>query len=157
MHLIPYEKFEIQTSFSESQILQKIDGMIDKRKWWFLPPKDCKDFRGRIVERHFKIYRVIRHRNSFLPLICGKVQGSSVRITMRLHHAVAVFMVIWFGFILLAIGTSISPVVYNDSSFLGTIIVPFAMLILAYLMVMWEFHSDAKKSKNILLAAFKPS
>jgi hypothetical protein len=60
-------------------------------------------FIGTVQDNSFKVRRDIRYRNSFLPMIWGRLisipTGTRVRVTMSLHPLVAVFMLVWLGFV----------------------------------------------------------
>ena len=60
-------------------------------------------FVGSVRELSFSIRRYIRYRNSFLPMIRGRLTpietGTRVSVTMFIHPAVAVFMAFWLTFV----------------------------------------------------------
>jgi hypothetical protein len=70
----------------------------------FEPPQDEQPFDGNVTGRTFKLVRVIRYRNSFLPVIRGRISdsphgGTTVRVRMTLHLFTALFMAAWLGFV----------------------------------------------------------
>ena len=99
MKFLPYEDFEIKTSFSPYDSvnrLKKVTG--SKRHFWFWQtPKTS--YQGKIEGNQFEISRSIGYRNSFLPIIKGEVRsdlgGSSITISMQLHVLVMLFMIFW--------------------------------------------------------------
>src|SRR5207253_105551 len=62
-----------------------------------------RPFIGRIDGHTFRIRRDIRYRNSFLPLVWGRVtplpRGSRVKVTMFMHPLVFLFMAFWLSFV----------------------------------------------------------
>jgi len=60
-------------------------------------------FVGYVKEDSFSLKRNIRYRNSFLPLIRGRIvsteTGTQVKVTMFMHPVVAVFMAFWLWFV----------------------------------------------------------
>ncbi len=61
------------------------------------------EFVGTVKERSFKIGRHIEYRNSFLPILRGRIEarpegGSRVRILMTLNIFIALFMGVWLTF-----------------------------------------------------------
>src|SRR5580693_4672592 len=61
-------------------------------------------FLGTVDQLSFLIRRNIQYRNSFLPIIRGKIvptpTGSRVDVFMYMHPFSVVFMMVWFGIIL---------------------------------------------------------
>jgi hypothetical protein len=105
------------------------------------------EFLGKVYDRDFKIRRIIRYRNSFLPIIRGTVAprpggGSHVRLVMALHVAIAVFMLGWFGLFtwLLAMSGSLK----------GAIAVPVILIIFGGVMTVGGFVYEANKSEEAL-------
>jgi hypothetical protein len=56
-------------------------------------------FVGYVKEDSFRLQRNIRYRNSFLPLIRGRIvpteTGTQVQVTMFMHPVAVIFMVFW--------------------------------------------------------------
>jgi len=59
------------------------------------------ELRGSVDGDRFRVRRVIRYRNSLLPVVSGTVThsagGSEVRLVMRLAWWVLAFGIVWFG------------------------------------------------------------
>jgi hypothetical protein len=105
------------------------------------------EFLGEVHDRDFRIRRIIRYRNSFLPIIQGTVAerpegGSRVRLVMRLHSAVAAFMVGCFVFLtwLLMMSTSLELA-------LAAMLI---LVIFAAVMTVGGFVYEANKSEEAL-------
>ncbi|MBT3315404.1 MAG: hypothetical protein HN390_12420 [Anaerolineae bacterium] len=158
MKFLPYEDFEIKTSFSPYDSvnrLKKVTG--SKRHFWFWQtPKTS--YQGKIEGNQFEISRSIGYRNSFLPIIKGKVRsdlgGSSITISMQLHILVMVFMIFWLGSVGFSFITSLDWVVYD---FLTTgqadffsLLPPAGMFLFGYLLTMGGFKFEVRKSKKYL-------
>ena len=99
MKLIPYEKFQIDSGLSAADVLQRIKQHTGERTLFSF--QSSHEFSGHVSEREFEITKNISYRNSFLPVIEGKVEqtstGARVTISMRLHLAVICFMFVWFS------------------------------------------------------------
>jgi hypothetical protein len=104
-----YSRQTIETRLSVTQALERLARVIrpPHSRWeaveaglsWeeeAVPP-----FVGRIDGNHFIIRRVIRYRNSFRPLISGRVapvvSGSRIDIVLRLTAPVALVMGVWLA------------------------------------------------------------
>jgi len=99
-----YSRFTIQTRLSPVEAERVLEGLV--RPNVFLlepdpPTPDLRPFVGRIDGGSFKFHRVITGRNSFLPIIIGRVTpgegGAVIRGHMRLAVAVAVAMTAFTG------------------------------------------------------------
>jgi hypothetical protein len=100
--------FEIQTLLSPKEVLDVVKANTEPRQF-FRPSSETKYFEGEVDEANFKMRRIIKYRNSFLPQINGAVDavemGSIVSVKMRLHGFVAVFSSIWTaGFLAAMVG-----------------------------------------------------
>lgn len=149
MKIIPYEKFQIDSDLSATEVLQRIKQHTGEKKLFnFRSPHE---FSGYVNEREFEITKNISYRNSFLPVIEGKIEqistGARVTISMRLHLAVICFMFIWFS------GVSIGciAVLAHLDRFSMPMLIPFGMLIFGVALVSGGFWFEASKQKVRLI------
>ncbi len=94
MKIIPYKKIIIEHSKTKAEISNIINNVTEPCNFW-TNRYSSKLFCGQCDTDSFKIRRIIRYRNSFLPIINGKIYDTEVSVTMRLHHFASVFMLIW--------------------------------------------------------------
>src|SRR5262245_27107479 len=96
-----YSRFSIQTRLSTSDAEATLARLVGTRRGGSTP------FVGRVDGGTFKFHRVFFGRNSFIPIISGRIVqgegGAVVQGTMRLHLAVAAFMVVWMSMPLAAL------------------------------------------------------
>ena len=96
-------EFIINTKKSKNEIAQILQKNTSEKIRIFCEYDEF--FNGEILEESFKIQRNINYRNSFLPVIIGKIKetenGSEISIKMRLNHFVKGFMTFWFSFVIL--------------------------------------------------------
>lgn len=88
----------IHTQLPESEVRRRLGSLIGDR----IGRTDSGSvFVGSHDDESFKVVRVIRYRNSFLPVIRGRLvrgdSGTDVRLVMLLHPLVAAFMLLWCG------------------------------------------------------------
>jgi hypothetical protein len=100
--LFPYARFTVETPLSRDEIRQRLDQTVDEHaKFFEWLSGTARPYRGHLGIDSFKIWRRIRYRNSFLPVVLGQIHEGvhqrSVEITMRLRLLVAVFMVFWLS------------------------------------------------------------
>lgn len=156
MKLLPYDKFEIQTSLTLEETVMALKAQVEPRKWLRALSGNKTAFEGEVSRAGFKIMRIIKYRNSFLPIIKGTFNqgqnGTIVKIRMGLHPLVIVFMSVWFGgviFGLFAIGAGLAS---NKISLSAPLLIPLGMLFFGWAMVAGGFWFEARKAKPQLLS-----
>jgi hypothetical protein len=99
-----YSRFTIQTRLSVVEAERVLEGLVQPKRFFLDPDPatpDRRPFAGRIDGGAFKFQRVITGRNSFLPIIVGRVTpgegGAVIRGHMRLAIPVAVVMTGFMG------------------------------------------------------------
>jgi hypothetical protein len=95
--LLPWRDFTIETSWPPSVAAIELQKLIGERR--FFGGGDMP-FAGTRDGSVFRFSRRIAYRNSFLPMIVAVVEpshhdGARVRVQMRLHVFVMLFMGIW--------------------------------------------------------------
>ncbi|MCP4420488.1 MAG: hypothetical protein GY805_28105 [Chloroflexi bacterium] len=85
--LVPYQRFEIKTKLSWDAAQEKLASIVEPRQLGWRFSRDHKLFEGEINGQAFKISRVLRYRNNFLPTLVGHIQddldASSLQIMAR--------------------------------------------------------------------------
>lgn len=157
MTFLPYEKFVIKTHLAPDIILKRLDEATEAGSRWAFFWQEHKPYQGKITGNEFEIHRWISYRNSFLPMIKGRIDpemgGSKVYVTMSMHILVILFMCVWLGFFLLASLASISDVLisfYSGTAFNWLAAVPLGFVLFGYLMIMFGFKTEAAKSRKFL-------
>jgi len=162
MKYLPYENVIYQSKHSPEEILLKIQKVTEPKKLirmnsFFSSDNNNKHYEGQIEGDTFKINRIIKYSNSFLPRISGFVesnqQGSRIHLKMRLHLFVKIFMCIWF------LGVGIGCITFGlqmlkTGSFDPVFVVPFGMLLFGYGLVTGGFKYESIKSKKHLATLF---
>jgi hypothetical protein len=154
MTFLPFEKFVIESALSKKEAIIELMKNIEAEKTIRLWNKSgTKEFEGHLRGNEFKIQRIINYRNSFLPIIKGKVEtiGDKARliIDMRLQIFVIIFMSIWFG----SVGLFFLVSLFNDADdfSIDSILFPGGMLLFGYLLTMGGYLFEANRAKDILL------
>ena len=161
MKLLPSDSFVIDTGKSVQEVLARVSANTEPLKWLRFSFVH-KTYEGVIDRDTFSISRIILYRNIFRPKVEGRVAvgkaGTVVAIRMSLHSAVAIFMCFWF------VGTGLvsldAVILIASSSFLvetisspplGMVLVPLAMLVFGWLIMMAGFWCEAKRQKPRLI------
>jgi hypothetical protein len=135
-----FNKFDIETTNSQIENIEILERIIctDKLPWFsFSFDFRNKPFFGIITDNLFDISPVIKGRNSFVPVLKGEVTNdfkSTVKVKMRLHLLVILF--------LLFITTLILYSLLTDLNNGGLIILP-----IAYGLITYEYLKQSKKYK----------
>ena len=158
MSILPYEKLIINTNLTSEEIIEKLNEYIEPYQPFrnkFKPPN--KPYNGKIDGNNFTIARNINYRNSFLPIVKGKIisdyQGSIINITLSLHPVIIVFIGFWLymtggmGFFFLI------SMITSGEFMLGGLI-PLGMFIFGCLLTIIPFKVEAKIAKKFLQDLF---
>lgn len=90
---------------------------------WFRSQKTI--FVGRLWDSGFRIHRVVRGRDSFNPMLYGRltstVNGTHVRVILTLHPVIWVFLLLWSTF------TAYGAVHYRELIGFGFALIPWVM------------------------------
>jgi len=159
MRLLPFEKFHIRTSLSEVEIKKRLADNLEPEKiirfnW---SNSGRKTFEGEIVKNQFRISRIISYRNSFLPVIFGRIEdlGSfrEIHITMRMAMAVIIFMCVWLGMAgVIAILVLIAGLSTKSSI---AALIPTGFFAFGYILMMGGYLTESSNSKEILSKLFE--
>ena len=164
---LPFENYAIQTSLTAQEVFQRLyDKIEEKRNHGFnwRSKISNKPYEGKVSTTSFTMSRVIDHRNSFLPIIRGKIISlagqTRVEINMRPAMGTLIFMSVWLGFIgticltmVIAAVMHISEVFKEGIS--GATLIPFILLIFGLLIQKYSFRSESKETKEFLATLLK--
>jgi len=99
---LPYHRFELNSPLKPAEALAAMSAHTEPERFFRVGwPNGANDkrFEGNVSADAFHVRRVIGYRNSFLPVVDGRVsaagRGSRVTITMRPFVFVFVFAAIW--------------------------------------------------------------
>jgi hypothetical protein len=153
----PHHRFEIASPLSPSAALDALKAHVEERAMFRVgmwpSSKNDNRFQGVVTADGFEISRIIGYRNSFLPVVTGKVRGagsrSTISIEMKLHSLVIVLLIAIMVPFLLTVGfLAFEPDAFETLSLL---LLPG----LAYLGVLWGFWFEAEKQERVLREIFR--
>ncbi|HKX86227.1 MAG TPA: hypothetical protein VJL37_06125 [Flavobacterium sp.] len=158
--LIPQENLVYNSNLQPAELTEELRKHIHNVKrsninWYY--DHTGVSYNGTVTENQFKISRVINYRNSFLPVITGKIEGttsgSRVHVEMQLTKVVKYFSIFWltgvfFAFIAMLIG--IFPESSNNQIPPFVPFMPIGMLVIVTGAMNWGFKYESKKSKKDL-------
>ena len=162
MNLLPFESITYRTHLAPEYVLELIKRAIEPKKTFriisIFGSDKYKDYEGKIDENgDFEISRIISYRNSFLPVIKGKIEqdisGSTITVKMRLHLVVMFFMMFWCGAV--GIGFMVAMVFQSLGNEIQALnFIPLAMFFFGYGLTMGGFKYESNKSKKFLAKLF---
>jgi hypothetical protein len=156
-----FSRFTIRTRLSPSEAEEVLWRMICPRRA-FLDPEpptvDTRPFEGRVEDGSFKCRRVITERNSFLPIVSGRVMqsegGAVVQGHMRLAVPVAVMMALWMAGAITAAAHELPRGIRDhDLSALGVSFFP----IFGVLLTAVGFYPERRKALRLFTDALQSS
>jgi hypothetical protein len=152
----PFRKFEFPISLSPEHASKILQHIVEPStfEWW--PSKRHGYFEGTVEGDRFKISRIIRYRNSFLPIIEGTFRRNDgatlLDLKMRMAWPVVVF---WSGFILALLWgfVTLDP---RQSGFHGTQTTLIGMMLFMYFLATVCFAIEVRIAMRRLLKLLLP-
>jgi hypothetical protein len=158
--ILPSKNIVFHSPLSAEICLQNLANKTEEKKAFKLDwkaPVYSKPYIGFVAGGEFEIHRNIAYRNSFLPIIRGKItsgtNGSTISINMRTDRFVSVFIAIWLGFTFLF--CLILLFIAFKASFSPFFIIPFIMVIFGTVLSHGAFNYERKKSVEDLKGFFE--
>jgi hypothetical protein len=166
MILLPYEKFEIETSLSAMEARKRIETIVVPKPSFgtqfvnslnnMFKKSGANQFTGKVDEQGFQISRLIYYHNSFLPVVKGKFDlgsaGTRINVTIALSPLVMVFELIWIAGVI-TIGVIPMLGMLKDGMRMEFLL-PLGMLLFAWLLTQISFLFEAGKAKKIISDLF---
>jgi hypothetical protein len=161
MKFLPLEEITYKTKLNENEIIKRLSDNMEPLKanrFRNFSNRYLKPYQGQINGHMFEVKRIITYRNSFLPRINGIISsdpdGTIIKVKMRLHVFIIVFMCCWFSAVIIGCIAAIAYAI--DSPKLSPFaLIPLIMLIGGYVMTMGGFKSESAKSKKDLQKIFE--
>ncbi|MGM9496707.1 hypothetical protein BH720_000690 [Desertifilum tharense IPPAS B-1220] len=156
--MLPHEEFTIATALDGDRVCKRLLEVVEpvqmSRRLWDIPDKP---YEGEIGDRTFRISRILNNRNSFAPLIIGRIKeqgtGSQIEIEMKLHPFVKFFILFWLGAVGIGcIGVAIA--ILSRQRFELPLLIPYGMFIFGALLPFVGFKPEAHRSKQFLINLF---
>lgn len=157
--LLPSENLVYKTKLTKEQALQKLYDHVETNKSFGSDlgnKATSKPYIGNVTDDKFTIIRAIDYRNSFLPQITGEIyteiDGTKIKVNMKTHPFLSIFMTIWFCVIfIICLATIFSSF---NSNFSPLFLIPFAILFAGIAVLYGGFKIESSKSKDDLSKMF---
>jgi len=148
---MPIYCFSLDVKVTPQVVAERLKSIVrEKRQFsnfeaWQSTERASPPFIGTVQDDSFRIRRDIRSRNSFLPLIWGRVvpigTGARVSVTMFIHPLVALIVMLWLG------------MAANFAVTLPSPFVPSGMFILGVALMIGGFFPEAMKARRLISEA----
>lgn len=154
-----YSRVLIHTRLSAAEAEAIVQSLVQPKRFVLDPdpvPPDPRPFAGHVEAGRFKIRRVIRGRNDFLPVITGRVSptedGATVQVQMRLTHAVALLVGVMVTLLIAGLAREL-PDIIHERSILNLTLALYIPTFLICLTV-FSYYPEKRKAERMLRAAF---
>lgn len=152
MKPIPNERAVINTTWTLDEAITSIHRAIDPKTRNDLE-RSITRFTGEVSSSGFKIRRMIKYSNAFLPVICGNfnVYQDKVRVEIKITVApsTAAFIVIWYFFalyVLISTGfTWFNEGIFETGFLFGLCMIPFM-----YLVTLFWWMLEIRKARHFV-------
>ena len=155
-----YSRLVIQTRVTSGEAEEILRKLVRPKLSFFhelnIPVDSGPPFVGWVEGNRFKFVRVITGRNSFLPIISGRVVaaegGAVVQATLRLAHSVAIFMAFWMSAVTYGAVEGL-PRAWGKSDVMGMVL-PLGLPIFGLVLTLSGFLPERRKAIRLLSEAF---
>lgn len=159
---IPHERLTLRTNHTVEEVEKllfnntSIDDASDWR-WLQRGRRSDKYFGGQLFESAFKIRPNISYRNSFLPVIEGKITSegsvsSRIQLTLQLHIFVRIFAIIWIVLTLVITTGNLSAIVSSEENLTITSILKFIFFVgIGCAVFIGGFKYESIKARKFLI------
>ncbi len=167
LRFLPFENMLIRTDLSVEELRRRLSEQVGEPRGLKILAGRPQPYLGRFEKDRFCVWRDFSYRNSFKPIIRGKLMdvgsGSYVHLVIRPRIAVLIFMLVWFGGVAWAEvsimveavshGTGLVELIANSGPFL---LIPLAFALFGYLLMMGGFKWEARKTVKFFSDLFEP-
>jgi hypothetical protein len=153
---LPIENYTLTSRLSAQEIHDKVYAIIPNKQRGVA---SAHSYSGTVGNHSFKISREINYRNSFLPVIEGKITESAghtqIAVRMRLPLPVLIFLCVWMGLLsipclLIGLAGFLYVTRHGFRPFEPMLLIPFGMLLFGWALAFFAFKAESMKSKNFL-------
>jgi hypothetical protein len=153
----PFRRFEFSTLMSREHVVKALQHVVEPTRFEWWPSKRRGYFEGYVNIERFKFSRIIRYRNSFLPIVDGTLRGEApeTTVTLRMRMAWPV-IVLWLGML----GTQVSSLATGFpqiTGWVGTTSGLIEGMAFLYLMASIGFGVEARIAMKRLSELLRPA
>jgi hypothetical protein len=155
MPWLPYERVVLRTKVPADELMRRLAMEVEPRKSFRSPFAGHRTYQGELTGTTFNVARIIGYRNSFLPMLKGRVRpdgtGAVLEATLSLHPVVLGFMVFFLGSAL-AIGLTLLMSLVLQGKNPALALFPTGMFLFGYLLMQGAFSFESTQARRFLEA-----
>jgi hypothetical protein len=148
---LPHERFTLDTPLGAAEVVQRLRDAT-------APALGGELFWGSVDHDEFRLRRAIRYRNSFLPVLHGRIEatatGTRLRVSMRLHGWVVAFMGVWFGVLAIVLVAAVA-ILAVEGKFTPLVFAPLPLFPFGYALMIGAFELEAGRGRELLEAVLR--
>ena len=153
MKFLPFENITYKTTLSVNEVVDKLKGQTEAQRFAMTKRRSNKRFRGIIHSDSFSIVHNSSLKNSFNPMIEGKImegpKGANVHIKMHLNALTLVFIAFFATIALFVLGITTYQSI-KSQEFDNLLFFPIGLLVALYLITMMGFKLESYSVKKYL-------
>ena len=158
MNLFQSVKYRLETNIDESEVLILLEKNIDQKNNTIqigFGSYNTQRFIGKIKGNTFRARLINNYRNSFSPVVLGKIKSNKNRtthicLTLRIHFGIKVFFLFWLSiFLSVTLLLSLSELISGNLFSITYLFLLFP--ISAFLIFNYLFKKEVKLSKEIFM------
>lgn len=164
MRFLPFENYVLYTSMPPEKAKKRLCDNIEMGAGRpFSQQQTTKLYQGALMGDGFRISRVSKNRNAFLPVVTGRwarINGqTAVRVSMQSNVLVFIFLFLWIGLLgmtclcIILMGPP-KDIRHPHQGWLPSDIIPFGLLLMGYILPMVSFSTESFKARQFLTTLF---
>ena len=154
MRFLPSDSFEIQTSMSIEEVVEKMKAEIEDGGF----SGRHKIVSGEISRQGFKIARLFSYSNAFVPIVHGTFKpgqsGVSVIVKIQLHPLTTIFICAWYAAMLGFMG-DFSGLLTGRMQIHPEHLIQIMLIIFPWVLASVKFWPEAAEDKRMLIDILK--
>lgn len=147
IHLWPYLEEQIDSGKTLRDIRMILQSVTDSRKIAF---SVNNEFFGQVYPLGFRITPRLNYRNSFVPVLTGKMtekeEGTTVEIILQIHILTRIFLTVWNGIACIIFLCAILALFTGGPEQISIMIVSVGLLLFGQVFPRCGFYGPAKKA-----------
>lgn len=147
IHLLPYLEEQINSEKNPEDIYMILKSVTDSRKAVLFTNEE---FIGLVYPLGFRIFPKVNGRNSFRPILTGKMTknegGTTIDITLQMHIITRVFLILWFAMACFYFLCGILVAFTGGLEDITPILVSLGFIIFGQILMRCGFYGPAEKA-----------
>ena len=154
MILFPYLSFVIETDLSVKETMELIIEYVSSTEKTLAGYHSKSKFKGSFSGNSFKFQRIIKYRNSFLPVIRGQINSTGPTTEVSIRMVPGLNTTIYVLFWLVIAGQLIYPALFGEYIETSKLVFAVVIILFGYVFMTAGFGYEAYKAEQELMGIF---